>query len=240
MADTAGQGRVKVHKVGGLRLFGLWILAVLARVYFATLRFSVRDGDSEALLDYSKPSVLVMWHNRILFSPKIRRLYRNNRKVYAAISASKDGAVISAFIEMLGISSRRGSSSRRAAVVVMELLQILKDGNDVAITPDGPRGPIYTFHEGAAAMALMSKTPVILVCPNPKSGWRANSWDGFYAPFPFSKVEIRAKRFKPEELPLDRVECAEFLRKEAQALTDDLPPPPRCAKALAAEKASAE
>jgi lysophospholipid acyltransferase (LPLAT)-like uncharacterized protein len=237
MADTEAQGRVKIHKVGGFRLFCLWVLSLMARAYFATLRFSVREGDREALCDASRPTVLVIWHNRILFSPKIARLYRNKRRIYAAISASKDGALITAFIGMLGISSRRGSTSRRASAVAMELLQILKEGCDVAITPDGPRGPIYAFHEGAAALAQMAKAQVILVCPNPKSGWRANSWDGFYVPFPFSRVEMRSKRFRTEELPQERAACAEFLRSEARKLTDDLKAPPRCAKALEEEKA---
>lgn len=234
MAGSQKRGGVTIHKAGGLRYFGLWLLAMMARAYFATLRFSVREGDREALCDASAPSVLVIWHNRILFSPKIRRLYRSHRKIHAAISASRDGATISAFVGMLGISSRRGSSSKRATAVAMELLQMLKGGDDIAITPDGPRGPIYTLHEGAAALALMAKTPVILVCPNPKSGWRANSWDGFYVPYPFSRVEMRAMRITPEELPQDRDACAAFIRKGMLALTEDLKAPPRCAKALAA------
>jgi lysophospholipid acyltransferase (LPLAT)-like uncharacterized protein len=238
MAGVEKKGGVKVHEARGLRYFGLWLLALMARAFFATLRFSVRKGDEQALYDATAPSVLVIWHNRILFSPKIRRLYRNKRQVHAAISASRDGATISAFVGMLGIASRRGSSSKRATAVAMELLQVLKNGDDVAITPDGPRGPIYTLHEGAAALALMAKAPVILVCPNPKSGWRANSWDGFYVPYPFSRVEMRAVRIRPEELPQDRDACAAFIRKGMLALTEDLKSPPRCAKALEAPGAS--
>ena len=188
----------------------------------------MREGDAPILTDASVPTVLVIWHNRILTSPAIRRRFRNKRRISAIISASKDGAMISAFVGMLGIDSCRGSSSRRATVVAMELMQALKDGNDIAVTPDGPRGPIYTFHEGAAAVALMADAPVILVCPVVKCGWRANSWDGFYLPYPFSKIEMRAKRFLPSELPKERSECAAYLRKAMLELTEDLPAPKRC------------
>ena len=233
MAENKTQGKVRVNEVGGWRLFLLWVFSLFARLYFATLRFSVREEDRDSVYDASVPVILVIWHNRILFSPMIARHFRNKRKVFAAISASKDGALISAFVNMLGIHSRRGSSSRRATVVAMELLQVLKDGNDIAITPDGPRGPIYTLHEGAAAIALLSNSPVILVCPNPKSGWRANSWDGFYVPFPFTRVELRAKKLLPQDLPLDRAECAGFIRKGMLELTEDLKAPRRCEKAEA-------
>lgn len=219
----------------------LWILSVVSRLYFRTLRFRVREGEEAPLNDCSVPTVMVIWHNRILLAPSIRRLYRNRRHIYAAISASRDGARISTFIGMMGVSSRRGSSSRRASAVAMELLQSLKEDHDIAITPDGPRGPVYTFHEGAAMLANLAKSPVILVVPNPRRGKRFNSWDGFYLPLPFSKVEMRAKRFLPGELPRDRAECAELLRTEMLALTEDLPEPPRCGivRRRAAEKAAA-
>jgi lysophospholipid acyltransferase (LPLAT)-like uncharacterized protein len=227
MEQTGGAGRVQVHKVGGLKLLALWLLSLPARLYYATLRYRVSEPDRTALLDASVPTVLVIWHNRILTSPGIRRNFRNKRRISAIISASRDGALISAFIGMLGIDSCRGSSSKRAAVVAMELLDELKTGNDIAVTPDGPRGPLYTFHEGAAALALMAGAPVILVCPVVKHGMRFNSWDGFYLPWPCTKIEMRARRFLPAELPQNRAECALFLRKVMLDLTEDLPDPPR-------------
>jgi lysophospholipid acyltransferase (LPLAT)-like uncharacterized protein len=236
MAEGATQGRLKVQKVGWLTLVLLWVLALFAKLYYATLRFRLSEEDREMLSENSTQVVLAIWHNRILLSPLCARGYRDKRPIYAAISASKDGALISAFIGMLGVRSRRGSSSRGAAKVAMELMHVLKSGDDIAITPDGPRGPIYSFHEGAASLALTAKVPVVLVCPNPRGGWRANSWDGFYVPYPFSRVDLRTKRIRPEELPKDRAACAALLRKEMLALTEDLPAPKRCAAAQTAAR----
>lgn len=239
MAEGATQGSLKVQKVGWLTLALLWVLAQFAKLYFATLRFRISEEERDMFSDNSSQTVLATWHNRILFSPRCAG-YRKKRRIYAAISASKDGALISAFIGMLGIRSRRGSSSRGAAKVALELSQVLKGGDDIAITPDGPRGPIYSFHEGAASLALTAKVPVVLVCPNPRGGWRANSWDGFYVPYPFSRVDLRTKRFQPGELPQDRAACAAFLRREMLALTVDLPAPKRCAAAQAAARVNAD
>jgi hypothetical protein len=231
-----------VHRLGFFEKALLWVLSLFARAYYLTLRYRAPEGEVAALSDCSVPSVLVICHNRILFSPKMRWKYRRTRRIYAAISSSRDGSLISAFIGMLGIRSRRGSSSKRASAVALELLQCLKEGHDIAITPDGPRGPLYTFHEGAAALARMANAPVILLQANPRHALRFNSWDGFYLPAPFSVVEMRGRRFTRAELPKDRAECAEFLRKAMLELTSDLPEPPRCAKErrLAAEKAAAE
>lgn len=223
-------GTVQVREVRGFKRLALWLLARCAKLYYATLRYRVNDAtEADMLTDTHTPAVLVIWHNRILTSPGIYSRYRSKRPLYALISASRDGALISAFIGMLGIRARRGSSSKRASVVARELLSELKSGNDIAITPDGPRGPIYSFKDGAAAIALMARAPVILVCPVVKSGHRFNSWDGFYLPLPFSRIEMHARRFAPEELPRDREQCANILRQTMLDLTEDLPPPPRVA-----------
>jgi lysophospholipid acyltransferase (LPLAT)-like uncharacterized protein len=229
-----------VHRLGFFEKAFLWVLALFARVYFLSLRLRVREEDEAALRDCSAPSVIVVWHNRILLSPKVRRSYRPKRRIYAAISSSRDGSRISAFLALLGIRARRGSSTRRASAVALELLQSLKEGHDIAITPDGPRGPVYAFHEGAAALARMANAPVILILSNPSHGIRFNSWDGFYLPAPFSVIEMRARRFTREQLPKDRAECAGFLRRAMLEMTRDLPEPPRCEKERrrAAEKAA--
>ena len=227
MEPAASAGKVKVLKIGGFKLLILWLLSLPARLYYATLRYRVGEPYREALCDASAPTVLVIWHNRIMTSPGIHNRFRNKRRISAIISASRDGAWISALLGMLGIDSCRGSSSKRAAVVAMELLEALKSGNDIAVTPDGPRGPVYSFHDGAAALALMSGSPVILVCPAVRSGKRFNSWDGFYLPWPFARIDMRARRFLPAELPQERTECAQFLRKAMLELTEDLPEPPR-------------
>jgi lysophospholipid acyltransferase (LPLAT)-like uncharacterized protein len=237
-AMSDGEG---VHQLGFFEKALLWILSLFARLYYLSLRYRAHEGELAALADCSVPSVLVIWHNRILLSPKMRWKYRPTRRIYAAISSSRDGSLISAFIGMLGIRSRRGSSSRRASAVALELMQCLKQGHDIAITPDGPRGPLYSFHEGAAALARMANAPVILLQANPRHALRFNSWDGFYLPAPFSVVEMRGRRFTRAELPKDRAECAEFLRKAMLEMTSDLPEPPRCARERrAAEKAASE
>jgi hypothetical protein len=172
--------------------------------------------------------VVAVWHNRLIVAPELVRRYRRKGNVYAMVSTSNDGALVSRFVEMLGMNVCRGSSSKRSKAVLRELLGLLKSGADVAVTPDGPRGPMYSFQDGLSALALMGHAPVMLVCPNPLSAKRFNSWDGFYLPRPFSTISLCVRQIPYEDLPREREECSKFLRDAFMAMTVDLPDPPRC------------
>ncbi len=225
-----------MNTVSGWRVFVLWLLSLLARALFVTLRFRISDADRELLHATPAGNVCAIWHNRILMSPAMLRSLRNGWPMFAMISASKDGAIITRIMAMLGIQACRGSSSKRASAALRELLRILRSGADVAITPDGPRGPVYSFHDGAATLALMSGAPVLVVCPNPRRALRFDSWDGLYLPGLFSIVDVRVRLIAHEDLPREREQCSAFLRDAMLELTCDLPDPPR----LAAQKGRAQ
>jgi lysophospholipid acyltransferase (LPLAT)-like uncharacterized protein len=84
----------------------------------------------------------------------------------------------------------RGSSSRRGPQALLELTTWAEHGCDVAITPDGPRGPRYVVQPGAISLAELTGLPIIPVCY--RSSWKmqAGSWDRFQIPLPFARVEV--------------------------------------------------
>lgn len=79
------------------------------------------------------------------------------------------------------------------------MVNVIKDGNDLAITPDGSKGPCYTFKPGALLVAKITKSPVLLVSFEYSNAWQLKSWDKFYIPYPFSKITIHCDRL--EQLP---------------------------------------
>src|SRR5213075_2734928 len=89
---------------------------------------------------------------------------RNNTAGMAAlVSASKDGALLSGILEAFGVQPVRGSSSRRGAQALVELTSWAERGYDLAITPDGPRGPRYQVQPGAIALAQLTGRPLVPV-----------------------------------------------------------------------------
>lgn len=187
-------------------------LRLVCWVWTRTLRFEMTPEARAALGDTDAPTVVVLWHNRLFVISEIFRRWRSDRPVYALISASKDGAWLAGISELFGLRTVRGSSSRRGAEAMRELLDRLSDGSDVAITPDGPRGPAYSFKPGATGLVRRSGARVLLFGSRSPSAWRVRSWDRFILPRPFSTVSLDARILRFDELPADGRACAEALR----------------------------
>jgi lysophospholipid acyltransferase (LPLAT)-like uncharacterized protein len=89
-----------------------------------------------------------------------------------------------------GLGAVRGSSSRRAVAALIGMKRALKDGQDVCITPDGPRGPRYSFHPGVVKLAESSGAAIVPIHAHFSSAWRLKSWDRLVIPKPFSRVRV--------------------------------------------------
>ena len=226
--ENPGKGRRSVLELEWLSYLMLWPLGWIMHLWGRTLRFRFRsEGDRVALGNQEKPAVILMWHNRLFLASEINRRFRNERKIFGIVSASKDGAWLAAFFRMMGMGAVRGSRHFRGTAAFRELLDKLKGGNDVAVTPDGSRGPCYEMKAGAFMVARMARSPVVLLCPNFTSAWRLNSWDGFYLPKPFSEVEVRCEflgGLDAAGVSKDKEEGAGELKKRMDGMTVDLEP----------------
>ena len=106
------------------------------------------------------------------------------------VSASRDGALLTAVLECFKVQPVRGSTSRRGRQALLELTTWAERGYDLAITPDGPRGPCYQVQEGIMSLAQVTGLPIIPVSYNLKWKIRSKSWDRFQVPIPFSHCEM--------------------------------------------------
>ncbi|MEO6876650.1 MAG: lysophospholipid acyltransferase family protein [Opitutaceae bacterium] len=166
-----------------------------------TLRFEISPESVRAFSKCDEPVAFVLWHNRLFLATEIHRRYRSHRKLYALISASKDGAWLAEFFTMVGgLSSTRGSSSRLGREAANALVEVQRAGHDIGITPDGPRGPCYDFKSGAVIVPRRTGAPLILVGGVFTAAWRFKSWDRFYLPLPFSRVQMTGEVVENSEL----------------------------------------
>ena len=106
------------------------------------------------------------------------------------ISQSKDGEFIAKSVERLGIHSIRGSSSRGGGRALAEMMRILKQGGIVALTPDGPRGPVFEVQTGVVQLAQKMECPVIPLAMATKRKKIFSSWDRFEIPYPFNRISV--------------------------------------------------
>ena len=109
----------------------------------------------------------------------------------AIVSASKDGALLAAILQCFGVQPVRGSSSRLGREAATALVGVLRGGNDVGITPDGPRGPKYKVADGVISLAQLTGAPIVPLSYDLSHKFQLNSWDGFMIPLPFGRATLR-------------------------------------------------
>ncbi|MEK9704240.1 MAG: DUF374 domain-containing protein, partial [Deltaproteobacteria bacterium] len=112
----------------------------------------VRKEIIDELMEKSQPFIICAWHHDIYFSTWLLKDF----ELTALISSSKDGEYINQILSGFGFRAVRGSSTRGGIGAMKQLVRCLKDGNAVAITPDGPKGPIHRVQEGIVALAKMT------------------------------------------------------------------------------------
>ena len=178
-----------------------WHQRLAARLIYAAIRclaFTIRfrvDKDSVFVPQLPPEKIIfAIWHNRLALSLIIYHRYvtrrDRTRKLAAIASASRDGGLVAGIIELFGVVPVRGSSSRRAAQALREMVALAERGYDLAITPDGPRGPRYTLPEGVIATAQLSGLTIVPVAYH--LNWKIclKTWDRFQIPLPFARCEI--------------------------------------------------
>jgi lysophospholipid acyltransferase (LPLAT)-like uncharacterized protein len=201
----------------------LSLLSMLLRGWGRTLRFRLGPGAAEFLDEKFPPAVIILWHNRLFTGPIFFLRYLNKRQIAVMNSVSKDGTWMSAFVGKIGLRSVRGSRKRRGARAVIDLIKAQREGCDIALTPDGSRGPIYEMKAGAITIALKTGAPIVLLSFNYSRAWRLNSWDRLYIPYPFSRIEIRADCIRdPGDLGQDAKEVVPVLEQRMAEITVDL------------------
>ena len=137
--------------------------------------------------------IVVCWHGELFMSPQAYRHIHKDAKASGIISRHFDGEMIARILQFFHISPLRGSSSRGAKQVLLEAFRALKNGDDLLVTPDGPRGPRHHISDGAVALAHKAKAPVLIVNYTASSYWQLQSWDRFVIPKPFSRIDFYIK-----------------------------------------------
>ena len=165
-----------------------WLVFVVERLVTASLRCRWRDHSGLAKTPAHQPVIFCLWHNRLAISMIVHR--RHPRKLAALVSASKDGALLAAVLRRFGVEQIRGSTSRRGPQALLELTSRAEHGYDLAVTPDGPKGPRYVVQEGVIALAQLTGLPIIPVTCNTQRKFCLKSWDRFQIPLPFSRCEL--------------------------------------------------
>ncbi len=211
----------------GRRLLA-WLIYSLIRLVNLTLRWRLHDPANVLGRTVDLPVICCAWHNRLTLALPAWRGFvlprTPGRKIAAIASASRDGSLVAEILRLFGAQPVRGSSSRRGLHALIELVEWAKRGYDLAITPDGPRGPLYTVQPGVVSLAQMTCLPIMPMSYTLSRKITIKSWDRFQIPLPFSRCDLHIGELI--EVPRsyrdkERAEVLERIRTDMLALTRD-------------------
>ena len=189
------------------KLFG-WIIAIFIRVVGLTLRWQFEDRSGLSSKPNTGSVIWVFWHNRVFSMPLVYRRYLSLRSGAVLTSPSKDGEIIVQVMKRFRVEAVRGSSNRSSVNALRRLVSYLEEnnGSDVAITPDGPRGPAQVLQPGVIKLAQLTGFPILPITILYSRSIVLKSWDKFEIPFPFSKVKVLFNSFHHIEKTSDKEE----------------------------------
>lgn len=175
------------------------IQALLARLLghylafaLATTRWRLEGAEHLDASVAGTPAIVAFWHRRLPLMPMLLLLARRRpqlrlRQVHVLVSQHADGQFIGNVMRRFNVATVAGSSSRGGAAALRGMLRLLRRGDLVVITPDGPLGPAGEAAPGVAQLAGLADVPVLPCAAQTTRRWALRTWDGMLVPKPFGR-----------------------------------------------------
>ena len=144
------------------------------------------DRFANKMLQEKKPFILAFWHSQLMM---VGHAWKNKNVLNMLASSHSDGrfgAYIASHFNLKNISIKAKNKSPS----LRQIFKILKEGNYIGITPDGPRGPNKKVSEGIIKIAINSQVPIIPLGFASNKNFQLKSWDAFLITYPFAKCNF--------------------------------------------------
>ena len=167
-------------KVETMAFLAAWTI----RLIRLTTRIEFRGREAvDSLIREGKQYIYAFWHGRLFLMPYAYF----GKGISIMISQHADGELVARTMGKMGFSTIRGSTTRGSTQVFRAAVSRVKDGFDLAVTPDGPKGPRYQVQAGVIHLAKICGIPIIPVTFGASKKKVFRSWDAFILPRPFCR-----------------------------------------------------
>jgi lysophospholipid acyltransferase (LPLAT)-like uncharacterized protein len=179
-----GEMTIKRLKKRLVEKLGPWLAYWVVRLLAKTMRFEVLHSEiPESFWKKKIPVIGAFWHSRLLMMPVV---YRGNRLSFL-VSPHRDGQVVGRAFKKFGFMPILGSTHKGGSHALQGMIRAIREGYDVAIVPDGPRGPSERVQLGVIELARRTGAPILPVSFSASKRKIMKTWDRFLLPIPFSK-----------------------------------------------------
>ncbi len=182
-------------KTGAARAAAGTLIAWYVRLVFLTGRWQVIGREhARPLFDARQPFVGCFWHGRLLMMAPAWTTRAMTMTML--ISRHRDGDIIARAMGHFGVGAARGSTAKPGATdkggtdALRQMMKIIKAGNCIGITPDGPRGPRMRVATGIVQIARLTGLPIVPATFSARRRKVMGSWDRFILAWPFTSGVI--------------------------------------------------
>ena len=196
-----------------------WLGAQYIRLVHLTGRWSVVRGDiPRRYWDKGNPFILCFWHGRLLMIPYC---WRGGVAIHTLTSRHPDGRLLARTTAHFGIRTVTGSTTRGGVGALKTLVRLLRSGDCIGVTPDGPRGPRMRATDGVVALARLSGAPIIPVTYGTDRRRVLSTWDRFIVALPFGRGVLVWG--EPIHVPADAgADDLEAVRRQVEATLNEI------------------
>jgi len=171
--------------------FAGWSIATALRLIYRTLRICYVDpADMFGRHVRGERMIVAFWHDAIALMPLVPARLGWPGRVNVMLSWHQDAEIAARAMARFGVGAVRGSSTRGWVGGLRGLLEARARGEDIAIVPDGPRGPRHQAKDGVVQLARATGLPVFAFGVAARRARRLHSWDRMQIPWPFARVAI--------------------------------------------------
>jgi len=193
----------------------------IIRLWWATLRIDyVNSIYLNELIAAEKGFIVSFWHGDMFTVAAAGAMENKKRMFHILTSRSRDGEILSRFLQRLGFGTVRGSSSRGGMSALLSLKDLLEQGKTTAIAVDGPRGPRFIVKPGVILLARTTGAAILPAAINATHKITLRSWDRCEIPLPFTRCRCIlgnpikvARDLKEDAMELVKKELEETLLK---------------------------
>jgi lysophospholipid acyltransferase (LPLAT)-like uncharacterized protein len=163
---------------------GSWLAYWTIKFLGLTMQFEEMNPEiPRSFWERRIPAIGAFWHGRLLMMPYV---YQGN-KLSFLVSSHRDGQVVGRALRRFGFHAILGSTTRKGFSAFKQMVRAFQNGSDIAITPDGPRGPRYRVQIGVIELAKLTGRPIVPFSFSASRRKILKTWDHFLLPYPFSK-----------------------------------------------------
>src|SRR5690349_39495 len=189
-----------------LAKFGGLLASASVRTWMSTLDYKAAFYDPTVdPVDHRcrGQKIYIFWHEYILFPLHMR----GNANLAMLLSRHRDADILLEVANHMGFEFVRGSTFGGGAAALRELVRRSRSMN-LAITPDGPRGPRRELAQGPVYLSSKLGMPIVAMGFGYSNPWRLGSWDRFAIPKPYShaRAVVSPAMVIPPNLDRDGVE----------------------------------